>query len=166
MTKRNTLSQAQIVQIAEQSVVPAITEMLHYVNHIDLPIGKRKILATRLLPQSHLWPEGKKAEYAKVSPKYWYTTIREPKFVAICNEIVRSQISVKLAEVWQAFLKNALNGDTTCQTTILREAGILTRDSKDSGDVTVNVAIVEQERKDKLKRGLEQFRYAVVDPTD
>ena len=158
------LTRDELVAIAEKLPAPNITDILPMVDHLDLPIAKRKILATKMLPQAMLWTEKRKAEYAQVSQRYWYTVCREPKFAQLCVEIVRSQIGTKVAEVWNAFLSNALFGDVQSQVIILREATALTKASKESGDTTVNVAIVQQERKDRLRVGLEQFNYAVTDP--
>ena len=162
--KTSKLSSAAIATWAESLEVPKITDILPMVAHYDLPLAKRKVLATKMLPQTALWSERKKAEYAQVSEKHWYTVIKEPEFRAICLEAVRSQIGVKLAEVWNSFLANALYGDTQSQIVILREAGILTKESKEGGDTIVNFAVVEQKRKENRRLGLEQFGYVVPDP--
>lgn len=146
---------------ARSQTVENIGELLQSVAHFDLPLQKRKILAVARLPQTIGWTVAKKATHAGVSESYWYRCFAEPEFRKLCVTAARELFGNKVLDLTNKYIERALNGDAVAAATILRQCGVLDKEEKGDNVTNVNIAIVEQEREEKLKKGLNRFGYTV-----
>ncbi len=162
MAKGLTLS-----DIAECLDIPDITQMAQLTADVKLSPARRKILATKCLPQAAMWSRTKKAEYSGVTRKTWYLAERDPEFRKVSMEFVKERFGDDLPEILASYILLAKLGDRQAMERLLEQGGIL--DKPKAGDINVNVVVSMEERK-KLEqtritnqsRGLRNIGYALI----
>lgn len=146
----------QIAAKAESMELPELTDMLEMVAEVDTTPERRKILATKCLPQAAGWNQAQKVAYAGVCQKTWYNAERDPKFRQLCIDFVRDRLGVLGAELWATYVRLALDGDRQALERVLQQLGIIDKPEKNSIDVNltgqISVAAAAQKQVDNLKQ--------------
>ena len=140
----------QMADHAETMVVPKLTEILPMVAGVKTTPERRKILATKCLPQAALWTKKRKAKYAGVCLKTWYNAECDPKFKQLAADFITAHIGEDVPEIWSSYVLWAKLGDRHRQERILQQLGILDKPEK-GGDTNIGVTITIEE-KEKIDR--------------
>ncbi len=160
------LTAQQIADQAEDMVVPEISEILPIVAAVKTTPPRRRILATKCLPQAVGWSQLRKAKYAGVSPRTWYVAERDPKFRTLALEFVKSRFGDDVPEILAAYIKGAKDGDRVRQERILEQVGILDKPEKGGTNITLTLTIeqkieFQKKRESNQSRGLEALGYTL-----
>lgn len=167
MTKR--LTAQQIANRAEAMRRPELTQMLLLVADVDTTPQRRKILATKCLPDAPAMSQAQKVEYAGVGRKTWYRAERDPRFTQLCVDFTRERMGTNAPEFWSRYAALALDGDRQALEHVLEQLGILDKpqlvragDTNIALTVTVEQKIkLEQQRAANQRVGLESLGYTL-----
>ena len=129
-----------------------------------IPKKRKRVLIVSALPQCRDLNLNQKAELAGVSVRYWSQCHGLPDFKELAAKMSRQIIGAKVFDTTHAFIDNALNGNVVAQQSILRQCDVLDKDNGNGSgaSVTVNIAIVQQERQERMGKSLERFGYEVA----
>ncbi|KKL82089.1 hypothetical protein LCGC14_1988270 [marine sediment metagenome] len=166
MAKSIPLTAQQIANRAEAMVVPTLAEILPMVVSVKTTPERRKILATKCLPQAVLWNKRQKAAYAEVDEKTWYNAERSPKFLQLCVDFIKEQIGANAPELWSRYIELALDGDRQALERILQQTGVLDKPEKGDTNITLTLTIeqkieLQKKRESNQSRGLEALGYTL-----
>lgn len=156
------LTAKQIADLAISMELPNLSDMLPMVAGLDLTPERRRILATKCLPQAATWNQTQKAAYAGVTTRTWYNAEKNAQFKQIACDFIKARIGEDIPEIWAVYVAGAKLPDGYRQAErILQQVGILEKDKSIVPNVTVNVAVIEEKRKTSTETMLNRFGYTV-----
>lgn len=161
MTKADQKSQAiadnQARKDAENHSVE-LADILPFFRVDGLSMNGCKVLAVCYLPGAGQLTQVQRAAIAGVHPKTWYNIVRTPKFQAALAAKGRQVINVKAPVLLEAHVQDALGEDRQSRRELLQQCGILDKPRPaNASQQVVNVTILQQERQDKLQRGMSRL---------
>jgi len=164
MTDKTDKKAHEMVEWAENQQVPRISDVLPFFDLKDLPPKRRKVLVVSALPQCLDWTIEKKSELAGVSPRYWSICMGKPDFLELSAQMARKLLGSHVFDTTHAFLESAKKGNIVAQLAHLRQLDVLDKDNGNGpgAPVTVNIAIIQQERQERIGESLKRFGYEVA----
>ena len=158
-SRKAKMSPDEILEWAQKQEIPNIAHLSAALKDMKLPQKQANILVVSMLPQAaHLTAE-RKAELAGCSSRYYHLITKNPDCGDLVVKATKRTVGAKAGQVFNSFIVNCLLGDTQAQIKYLQEVGILK--VPETANSTVNVTVINQEQRDeKLKRGLERFKVA------
>lgn len=146
----------EIAAKAESMKVPELSEIMPLVDGLDTTAERRRILATKCLPQTIGWTITRKAAYAEVTTKTWYNAEKSEKFRNLCIEFIQHRIGADLPELWATYIQLALGGDRQALERVFQQVGVLDKPDKGSIDVNltgqISVAAAAEKQVENLKQ--------------
>lgn len=154
----------EIIEWAENQQVPDVCDILPFFNFPELTPKQRKILAVNSLPQCMFWSIERRAQLAGVTRQYWSKCMGKPDFQEICAKAARQIVGAHVFDTTHAFIATAKLGNVTAQQAILRQLTVLDKDNGNGSGapITVNIAIIQQERQERIGESLKRFGYEVT----
>ena len=142
--------------------VPDVCDILPFFDYPKLTARKRKILAVNALPQCVDWTIEAKAQLAGITRQYWSKCMGQLDFQELCAKAARRFIGAHVFDTTHAFIESAKKGNIVAQQAILRQLNVLDKDNGNGSPVTVNIAIINRERQDRLGASLGKFGYEIA----
>lgn len=152
---------------ADETVInqlPVISDFIPFFDLDGIPKKRKRVLIVSALPQCRDLNLNQKAELAGVTPRYWSICHGLPDFKELAAKMSRQIIGSKVFDTTHAFIDNALNGNVVAQQSILRQCDVLDKDNGNGSgaSVIVNIAIIQQERQERIGESLKRFGYEVA----
>lgn len=166
--KKREQSPSDILSYYDDPVVPKCADIVLPIDFPELTGKQVNVLKINMLPQASTKSVLDKCAMAGVSPRYWYNTVRNPKFQAASIRLARALFGHKVWDIWHAYIRKAIHGsadfmgEKASQERILEQIGVLDKaETPKSGDTVVNITLVEQKRQENIAAGLHRFGYAI-----
>jgi len=144
--------------------VPQVCDILPFFDYPELTLKRRKILAVNALPQCVDWSIERRAQLAGVTRQYWSKCMGKPDFQEVCAKAARRFVGAHVFDTTHAFLESAKKGNVVAQMAVLRQLAGRDRDNGNGSGapVTVNIAIIQQERQERIGESLKRFGYEIT----
>lgn len=126
-----------------------------------------KVLACKVLAMAYDLNITQWCKEAGISRPTWYTTHARPRFGEDCTRVAKICLGPQAIEVTQAMIRKAKYGskdglgDVSAQLAITRQVAVIDKPQPaNAPQQVVNVTILQQEREDKLERGMGRLGWA------
>lgn len=130
---------------------------------VDLgTVNERKIMAVKLIPEHRYWSVTKICTIAGIDRKAWSRAHRREDFAARCIEFIKAIKGTFIPQIYMAMVKNALDGDTAAQKSLLEDVKAITRGQDEHGTpITLNFGQLLGNRNDD-ERGRQKLNTASI----
>lgn len=144
-------NEKNIAEWAEGQELPNLSALLASVDCPGMSDTQRKILAIKLLPNSHKWTIKKKADIAGICDRTWRRVTRDKKFQSLSVQYVRENLSRNIPEIFTQYCQGAMNGNFIAMERILTQAGVFDKSDSKPAELVLKI---EDKRQDNLTKGL------------
>jgi hypothetical protein len=150
----------------EKKSLPKFSDLGLIIEDNELNPNACKLLVLKLNPATCFLSTKDKAEIIGVTDRTVRNIEANKKFQSKVTELVKENLGQAVPEVWQAFIANAISGDTTAQIRFLEECGVITKrehGNKNNINLIQNMTAdqIAEQRAKRTRKGLAQFGYKV-----